>query len=125
MIPQGIPVDFRTEATDPRIGWTSYLDEADNGVASDKMLRNMGYMRGPYIYCGHGELGWSETNNCRAGSNGTVILRKIIGQVTMDGQSSWLRIRGVMEGSMMISLDCIELCPASVYDNKEYSEDWY
>lgn len=125
MIPQGIPVDFRTEATDPRIGWTSYLDEADNGVASDKMLRNMGYMRGPYIYCGHGELGWSETNNCRAGSNGTVILRKIIGQATMDGQSSWLRIRGVMEGSMMISLDCIELCPASVYDNKEYSEDWY
>lgn len=125
MIPQGIPVDFRAEATDPRIGWTSYLDEEDNGVASDKRLWNIGYMRGPYLYCGHGEQGWSETNNCRAGNNGTVTLRKIIGQINLDGQSSWLRFRGVIEGNMMISLDCIELCPVSVYDNKDYSEDWF
>ena len=121
MIPQGIPVDFRVEATDPRIGWTSYLDEADNGIASDRMLRNMGYMRGSFLYCGYGEQGWSEINNCRAGGT----LRKIIGQVTMNGQSSWLRIRGIIEGDMMFSLDCIELCPVSVYKNEEYSEDWY
>ena len=119
----GIPVDFRKEAAS--IGWTKSSEEEDSGVASDKYLRNMGYMRGAYSYCESGKGKWSETNNCRVCGSGTIVIRKIIGQVSTDGQASWLRLKGVTDSDFQFLLDYIELCPVSVYENDTYMEDWF
>lgn len=114
--------------TDPSIGWTDALYEEDRGIASDKTMRERGYMRAPYSYARGGGW-WSETYNCRYESAyGTMLLRKIVGRIQMDGQTQWLRIKVIDPDSyysVISMLDYIELCPVSVCDNSTYMEDWY
>lgn len=120
-------IDYSILPADPRIGLTDALAESDRGIASDKLLRQRGFMRAPYSYCGHALYGWSESNNCR-NEFSIATLRKIIARIETDGQSQWLRIRRIPNSEALIGafpLDFIELCPVSVCDNSEYMEDWY
>lgn len=123
-IPMGIPHDFRMMA-DERINWLYGLEDEDRGASADRLLRNSGYMRGPFSYCGHGEQGWSEINNCRIGGDGSKARRAIIASnYLLNGEDNWLRIKSVTDSGILL-IDYIELCPVSVYGNKDYQEDWY
>lgn len=140
----GIPYDIQIDATDPRIGWTESYLEDDYGIATDVAMRNRGYMRAPYSFCGHAEAGWQKATydeendswtvpktglNCREeGGYGTMIIRAILGRVELNqkGGDHWMRIKKVVEDNTLLSgIDFIELMPIDVVDNQQYTEDWY
>lgn len=133
----GIPYDISIDASDPRIGWTQSNQEEDNGIETDQAMRNRGYMRAPFSFCGHGENGWSKGNvgeteaagnNCREEPGyGTMIIRAILGTVRLEqGTDNWMRVKKVVEDNTLLSgIDFIEIVPVSVVNNQEYFEDWY
>ncbi|MBP3251176.1 MAG: fasciclin domain-containing protein [Prevotella sp.] len=125
----GLPQDIRIDAEDPRIGWTSPLDEEDQGIATDVAMRNRGYMRAPHSFCGHGENGWKEETSCRnEGGYGTMIIRAILGTKEIrQGEDTWMRIKSLNPDNpnAISGIDFIELVPVGVVGNQEYSEDWY
>ncbi len=122
-----IPLDVRIQETDPRIGWTPFYDEDDSGIATDKAMRNRGYMRGPFSFVGHPGNGWDDqSKNCRG--DGVVTLRRILcRQNFKQSENYWFRIKSVIndETDLKWQLDFIELVPVDVVDNDQYSEDWY
>ena len=122
-----IPLDVRIDADDPRVGWTKFYEEDDQGVASDLALRNRGYMRGPFSFVGHPGNGSNATDmNCRG--DGTVTLRRILcRQQFNQSDDHWFRFKNVLnyDNNLKWQLDFIELVPIDVVDNSQYSEDWY
>ena len=125
----GLPMDTRIEVEDPRIGLTAALEEEDLGLASDMGLRNRGYMRGPYSYCGHGENGWKETTAARNEfAAGGLTVRIILGRLKLNqGEENWMRLKTLDPDhpTGVVGLDFLELVPVSVVDNQEFAEDWY
>ena len=146
MTPMGIPFDM----TYPNTGLeedreaTGYLLSSefnDYGVASDRVLRNHGYMRAPASYArgSYNKIKEPISNpqelinyisySCRYEEGyGTSSLRKIIGTVQIDQQKEyWLRLKqvGTTTDIKNLSLDYIELVPTSVVNNATYTEDWY
>lgn len=136
MLALDIPLDVRVPITDPRIGWTDYTLEDDQGIATDAALRNRGYMRGLYSYCDHAEYndagnnqpGDNATRNQRYTSTNNNSLRKIMGRMTIrQSEERWFRIKNVIsdESDLKWQLDFVEFVPVDVVDNDQYSEDWY
>ena len=126
-IPYGIPLDLTIPQEDPRIGWTDYMEEEDLGIASDKAMRNRGYMRGPYSYQDHAERGIDDTMSQRRGTR-NASFRKILGLIDIkQGTDNWLRVRSVIpdSGKAKFLLDYIEFVPVDVVNNTQYMEDWY
>lgn len=123
-----IPLDMRIDFTDPRIGWTRFYEEEDQGIASDKAMRTRGYMRGPASFYGHPENTTPdmESHNTR-GEDAVQDLRRILGRVEMkQGQDYWLRMKNATTSdALKWQLDFIELVPVDVVDNDQYSEDWF
>ena len=99
------------------------------GVATDIAMHNRGYMRGPYSYCGHAEsTGWTQANNGRFEYGASMTVRYVLGRVVLNqGDENWLRIKSLDPDNSQapVGLDFVELCPASVLDNQQYTEDWY
>ena len=125
-----IPLDVTIDELDPRIGWTSWYEEADLGVATDEAMRNRGYMRGPMSYTSHPERGWDNQDaNQRGSSYGNVILRRILDTRNFkQSEDYWLRIKNVLpdgDTNKKWQFDYVELVPMSVINNEMYSEDWY
>jgi len=130
-------VDSAIPFEDPRIGWRPYVEEEDLGIASDRALRERGYMRGPYSYADHPERGDIGNNqvgdnwerNMRYSVTGNNSLRKILGTFDFkQGQDVWLRIHPDINASFFESrtqLDFIEFVPVDVVNNGQYMEDWY
>lgn len=138
--------------TEPSIGWTLSTDEEDFGVASDKIMHQNGYMRGPASFS-RGTLNtiteklvydssdpYSAARKMTGGTSvrteqgyGTMMLRYIVGTVDMkQGQDYWLRIKGTAKNDYYYyydklgwSFNFIELVPVDVANNKTYMEDWY
>ncbi len=130
MLPIGLPFDATVNVTDPRVGLTDAINEDDRGIATDISMRNRGYMRGPYSYCGHAENGWSEENNSRNEliQNGSLTVRYVLGRVQLkQGDENWLRIKSLNfeRNTNPVGLDFVEIVPVSVVDNQLYTEDWY
>ena len=127
MRPLGLPFDATIQGEDPRIGLTYYLDEDDQGVATDIAMHNRGYMRGPYSYYGGTNVtSWTEANNGRA--DGGTTIRYVLGTVELkQGNDNYLRIKTLNPENLRnpVGLDFVELVPTSVLDNQEYTEDWY
>lgn len=125
----GLPFDATVTVTDPRIGMTNAGEEDDMGVASDIAMHNRNYMRGPYSYCGHAEsTGWTTANNGRFEYGASMTVRYILGRVQLNqGTENWLRIKTLNPNNKEapVGLDFVELCPVSVLDNQQYTEDWY
>lgn len=124
-IPYGIPFDLTIAKED--LGWTNYLEEEDLGIESDKKMRNMGYMRGPYSFKDHPEYDDENGYNMRSGTR-NASLRKILGNLNINQtDSKWLRIRNVTPeaSDFRFTLDYIEFVPIDVVDNQQYMEDWY
>ncbi len=133
--------------TEPSIGWTLSTDEEDFGVASDKIMHQNGYMRGPASFS-RGTLNtiteklvydssdpYSAARKMTGGTSvrteqgyGTMMLRYIVGTVELkQGQENWLRIKNLVTDDLDLgwSLNFIELVPVDVANNKTYMEDWY
>jgi uncharacterized surface protein with fasciclin (FAS1) repeats len=128
-----IPLDVRIAIDDPRIGWTNYLEEDDQGVATDAAMRNHGYMRGLYSYQDHPErneqrTGLNTDRNMRYTTTGNNSLRKIMGRFEMkQSQDYWFRIKSVLpdENDLKWQFDYIEFMPVELVDNDTYTEDWF
>lgn len=129
----GLPLDVRVPGRDERIGWTPYYEEEDHGMASDKALRNRGFMRAPCTFMGHPEKTDEQTDtllrsskNCRG--DGTITLRKLFDPVEMkQSHDYWFRFKNMItSGSTDLKwqLDFIELVPIDVVNNDMYEEDW-
>lgn len=123
-----IPLDVRILSNDPSIGWTSFYEEDDKGIATDEAMHNRGYMRGPYSFCGHpGDDGdETTTKNCRG--DGSVTLRRVLGRIRVrQGDDFWFRFKNVIndDSELKWQLDFVEFVPVSIVDNDKYSEDWY
>lgn len=127
MVALDIPLDVRIDQFDPRIGWTPFYEEDDQGIASDIAMRNRGYMRGPCSFRGHPDgTGDMKANNGRG--DGTTILRRILCRQQFEqSKNYWFRIKNVIsdDTDLKWQLDFIELVPINVVDNNEFSEDWY
>lgn len=125
-----IPLDVRISASDPRIGWTAFYEEDDQGIATDEALHNRGYMRAPYSFRGHpgSESLGSETTTANCRGDGTVTLRRILGRINIkQSEDFWFRFKNVIndDSDLKWQLDFVEFVPVSVVDNDQYSEDWY
>lgn len=126
-----IPLDMRISGNDPRIGWTKFFEEEDQGIESDKAMRTRGYMRGPASLYGHPENTTPdmEAGNTRGEGDGTsnTDMRRILGRVEMkQSKDYWLRFKNAMNSDeLKWQFDTIELVPVDVVDNDMYSEDWF
>lgn len=109
--PCGIPVDLRKGVWDyVTLNKDRLQNDEDYNVATDKALRNLGYMLGPDSY------GKDITNVPSFRVASPEHLRRILTTQQFDeGKENWLRFRQVMDGDVEWSFDYIELCPKSVY----------
>lgn len=128
MMALDIPLDVRIDKEDPRIGWTDFTLEDDQGVATDEAMRNRGYMRGPYGFKDHPEYNESGLEyNMRRGHRNAG-LRRILGRLNIkQSDEHWFRFKSVLpdETDLKWQLDFVEFVPIDVVDNDTYSEDWY
>ena len=128
MMALDIPLDVRIDKEDPRIGWTDFTLEDDQGVATDEAMRNRGYMRGPYGFKDHAENNESGLEyNMRRGHRNAG-LRRILGRLNIkQSDEHWFRFKSVLpdETDLKWQLDFVEFVPIDVVDNDTYSEDWY
>lgn len=124
----GLPLDVRVPAADERIGWTDASTEDDLGIASDKALRNRGYMRAPFTFRGHpDEYAESTSGNGNCRTDGLVTLRKILTtQEFRQSEDYWFRFKNMIsdDSELKWQLDFIELVPVDVINNDAYQEDW-
>lgn len=124
----GLPLDVRVPGRDERIGWTDASTEEDLGIASDKALRNRGYMRAPYIFRGHPDTtdeGTTGAGNCR--TDGTITLRKLFDpMIFKQSEDYWFRFKNMIsdDSELKWQLDFIELVPVDIINNEQYQEDW-
>ena len=133
MVAVDIPLDARVAITDPRIGWTNYLEEEDLGIATDAAMRNHGYMRCSYGYQDHAErhdqqTGVNTDRNLRYTSTGNNALRKIMGRFEIkQSEERWFRIKSVVpdEKELKWQFDFVEFIPVELVDQTEYLEDWF
>lgn len=124
----GLPLDVRVPGRDERIGWTDASTEEDLGIATDKALRNRGYMRAPYSFRGHPDTqdeGTSGAGNCR--TDGIITLRKLFDpMVFKQSEDYWFRFKNMIsdDSDLKWQLDFIELVPVDIINNDQYEEDW-
>ena len=123
--PQGIPFDMRPAGTDSSIGWTSDDDLGDDEqiAAFDKQFHYKGWMKGPKsYYTASSESGGTKGTCFRDNS---LTLRKVIGTFHSYGSEyHYLRLQQKLESSENeLNFDFIELCPSTVYNNPDVSED--
>lgn len=106
--PCGIPVDLRTGAWVPEVGYEADTEDEDHNTANDKAMRNRGYMKGMDSYGKPGATSFRV--------DAPEHMRRILTTAQFrEGEENWLRFRQVMEGDVEWSFDYIELCPKSVY----------
>lgn len=127
----GLPLDVRVPASDERIGLTPADQEDDLGVATDKALRNRGYMRSPMTYRQHPESrdeGTTGNQNMRTTNDGSGwALRKIlITKQFKQSEDYWIRIKNMIsdDSELKWQFDYIEFVPVDIVNSTEYSEDW-
>ena len=124
----GLPLDVRVPGRDERIGWTDASTEDDLGIASDKALRNRGYMRAPYSFRGHPDTtdeGTTGAGNCR--TDGIITLRKLFDpMIFKQSEDYWFRFKNMIsdDSELKWQLDFIELVPIDIINNDQYQEDW-
>ncbi|MBR5707182.1 MAG: fasciclin domain-containing protein [Bacteroidaceae bacterium] len=117
--PEGIPVDLRIQATDPRIGMVADDDSRYSGMTeaqkeealtlSDRAMRIRGYARGVDSY--------GTSNSLRADRN---CYRKIIcNEYLRANNDYYIRMRQVFEDDGVFPFSFIEIVPKSVYEGNE------
>lgn len=128
----GIPQDMRYDG-EKNLGWLkdAELGEEDVIATFDRNFRNRGWMKGMDCYgCSSSPDPKSAKQQTQDGlpyTNRQVAncLRKIITRFHSDGKSDYyLQCQQRKEDTnATFALDCIELCPSSVYNNADFPED--
>jgi len=127
----GLPLDVRVMANDERIGLTAADEEDDLGVATDKALRNRGYMRSPMTYRQHpesreegttGNLNMRTTND----ASGWALRKILVTKQFKQSEDYWFRIKNMIsdDSELKWQFDYIEFVPVDIVNSTEYSEDW-
>lgn len=127
MQPLGIPLDVRVDQEDPRIGWTPADQEEDRGIASDRALRNRGYMRGPFSYRGHADSYLEAITGVGNARTEKSVLRLILTtRQFRQSEEYWLRIKNMLSDgdALKWQLDFVEFVPVDIVNNDQYQEDW-
>lgn len=127
LTPVDIPLDFRMDPDDPRMGYTNLMEgttptdeyNEDKGLESDKAMRTRGWMRAAMDY--HKQNG-SPTYPARFARYS---VRRIITKQPFSQRDYWMRIKTVLSGSSKYQIDYIEFCPVDISDNQQYLEDMY
>lgn len=127
LTPVDIPIDFRMDPDDPRMGYTNLMDgttpldeyNEDKGLSSDKAMRTRGWMRAPMDY--HKQNG----NPTVPARFARYSVRRIITKQPFSQKDYWMRIKTVLSGSSKYQIDYIEFCPVDISDNQQYLEDMY
>ena len=125
----GLPLDVRVMSNDERIGWTQSDLEDDQGIASDKALRNRGYMRSPMTYRYHPESqdeSATGTGNMRSSATNTALRKILVTRQFKQSEDYWFRIKNMIsdDSELKWQLDYIEFVPVDIVNSTEYSEDW-
>lgn len=128
-----IPLDMRLVlkpledgTPDPTTGWFDWkkVREGDAGVASDRNMHNLGWLRGPLYFSLNGQF-TGTTGRDEGGAHPS--LRRIITRKVFKQGEYWLRFKTALPANTEteFQLDYIELVPSSVYSNSTYLEDMY
>jgi uncharacterized surface protein with fasciclin (FAS1) repeats len=108
----GIPVDFVTKGSDPKIGFVKDSETSDNGVENDKMMRNRGYLKGPasaYNANYYTSLRDAEGN-----------LRLILDTRSFqDYAPHYMRAKNIQSENGEFHFDFIEYCPVNLIENED------
>ncbi len=115
-IPTGIPLDLRTLANDPDIGYQyPGTDTRDpEGFENDKAMRNRGYMKGPASYTVIAEW-WYTGASARMSED---VLRRILGIYTFNEWSTHtFSVKAVKSGEFMF--DYLEFVPLEVLEYED------
>lgn len=117
----GIPIDLRIGYNDNEhpLGWyhDAELGNDDAIEANDKMLRNMGYIKGPKYFYPSATKSAREYPHC---------LRRIIfmGQLE-EGKTYYIRFKSVLESTKTeLFYDYLEFVPKTVYNGDEPEDKW-
>lgn len=107
--PIGIPLDLRMRKTDPKIGWVRDSETDDNGVETDKALRNRGFMNAPVTMV--------ISQNSVPLRDEIYPMRRIVGTFTFETyEPHYIRFRSVLENpTAQAMMDYFEFVPKSVY----------
>ncbi len=115
-VPCGVPVNLNTLGTDIGIGYVLPGNDPDDtqGFLNDKMMRNLGYMKGPHSFKAINES-WYAGQSARYNSSN---LRKILGtyRFTEPGHHK-LMVKGLSGGQFQI--DFIEFVPTSLIESED------
>ena len=115
-IPTGIPLDLRTLANDPDIGYQYPGTDARDpeGYENDKAMRNRGYMKGPASYSVIAEW-WYTGASARMSED---VLRRILGIYTFNEYSTHtFTVKAVKSGEFMF--DYLEFVPLEVLEYED------
>ncbi len=115
-IPTGIPLDLRTLANDPDIGYQYPGTDARDpeGFENDKAMRNRGYMKGPASYTVVAEW-WYTGASARMSED---VLRRILGIYTFNEYSTHtFSVKAVKSGEFMF--DYLEFVPLEVLEYED------
>ena len=111
-----VPIDLTVNNNS--LMWVSDADTNDNGVAFDKYLRSIGYMKGPDSFNTFGKGGFVPARIQNR------YFRKIITRAHLSEGEHWIRLRLLSEGlPNPFSLDYIELVPLHIVSDPVVPED--
>lgn len=117
----GIPIDLRIgyNDNDHPLGWynDAQLGNDDAIEDNDKMLRNMGYIKGPKYFYPSATKSAREYPHC---------LRKVIYTGTMEaGKTYYIRFKSVLKSTKTeLFYDYLEFVPKSVFNGDEPEDKW-
>lgn len=121
-----IPMNQNLSMTDPLIGWTDASKESDNGAATDRAMRNRGYMRGPDYFSKY-KKGNNKSARYFKGNGQDHVRRIVVKRYFKQGQEYWLRMKTALPENTEAEyeVDYFELVPKNIYDNPTLTEDIY
>ncbi len=115
-VPCGVPVNLNTLGTNIGIGYVLPGNDPDDmqGFQNDKMMRNLGYMKGPHSFKAISES-WYTGQSARFNSSN---LRKILGTYRFpESGHHQIMVKGLSGGQFQI--DFIEFVPTSLIESED------
>lgn len=115
-VPSGVPVNLNTLGTDIGIGYVLPGNDPDDtqGYQNDKMMRNLGYMKGPHSFKAVNES-WYAGQSARYNASN---LRKILGTYRFaEAGHHQIMVKGLSGGQFQV--DFVEFVPTSLIENED------
>lgn len=113
--PAGVPLNLNNTGTHESIGWVKPGNNSADpyGYENDKMMRNLGYMKGPASITVV-DTRWTSAVDAR---NDVRVLRKILGIYNLTEGVQTITAKGLSAGDFM--LDYVEFVPISAIESED------